>query len=202
MPSIEQETCDNPNMVQLQQEVVACAQCPRLIDWCQTVAREKRKQFQDELYWGRPVPSFGDYQARLLIVGLAPAAHGANRTGRMFTGDRSGDWLYRALYRAGFANQPDCVNQDDGLMLSDALVSATCRCAPPQNKVTAEEIANCRPFLLREIEALSDLRVILALGKVAFDGVLRTLYPDVKQRPKATFGHGVSYPFGRKTNLC
>src|SRR4029078_8736161 len=137
----------------------------RLVAWREQVAREKVKRFADEEYWGRPVPGFGDAAARLLIVGLAPAAHGGNRTGRIFTGDRSGDWLFRALHKAGFANQPTSVHRNDGLRLLDCYVTAAVRCAPPQNKPLPEENANCRPFLWRELELLSRVEVIVALGR-------------------------------------
>ena len=155
--------------------VVACRRCPRLIHYIQDVARTKRRAYRDWEYWGRPVPGFGDPLARLLIVGLAPAAHGANRTGRMFTGDSSGDWLYRALHRAGFANQPTSTHRDDGLRLHDAYVTASCRCAPPGNKPSREELAACRGFLARELEILATVRVIVCLGQIAFDNVLRLM---------------------------
>ncbi len=181
-------------MTELQDTIVNCRQCPRLVVWREKIADEKRRQFMDDTYWGKAVPSFGDYQAQFLIVGLAPAAHGANRTGRMFTGDRSGDWLYRALYKVGFANQPTSTDINDGLTLTNCLITATCHCAPPQNKLTAEEIRTCRPFLMREFAALRNLKVILALGKIAFDGVLKTLQEETGESPgKYTFGHGVEY---------
>lgn len=156
----------------LQEEIINCALCPRLVEWRARVAKEKVKRFQHEQYWGKPVPSFGDSQARLLIIGLAPAAHGGNRTGRVFTGDRSGDWLYRALYRAGFANQPTSVHRNDGLALNDCYINAVIHCAPPDNKPLPGEIMNCRPYLLREIETLSRLRVVVALGRIAFDAAI------------------------------
>ena len=155
----------------LNQRIVRCARCPRLRDWCRTVAREKRRAFQDETYWGKPVPNFGDPHARLLIVGLAPAAHGANRTGRMFTGDRSGDWLYRALHKAGFASQPTATARDDGLRLDGCAITATCHCAPPVNKPAKEEIDNCREWFDATVDLLQP-RVYLALGQIAFRSVV------------------------------
>lgn len=175
----------------LQAEVTACRACPRLVSWRERVALEKRAAFRDEEYWGAPVPGFGDPAARLLIVGLAPAAHGANRTGRMFTGDRSGDWLYRALHRAGFANQPDSTARDDGLELRDTWITAAVRCAPPGNRPTPEERDTCAEWLSREIALLPDLRVAVALGGFGWDALLRVL--DRRgwkvPRPKPMFGH-------------
>ncbi|HEX9341012.1 MAG TPA: uracil-DNA glycosylase [Thermoplasmata archaeon] len=157
----------------LTSEIVACRRCPRLVRYREGVARTKRAAFRDWTYWGRPVPGFGDPQARVLVVGLAPAAHGGNRTGRAFTGDRSGEWLYRALYRAGFANQPTSVSRDDGLALHDCYIVAAVRCAPPQNKPSHVEFARCQPFIEREIALLPNLRVVVALGAVAMDAFLR-----------------------------
>src|SRR5579859_1218390 len=168
-------------------EIVACRACPRLVAWREQVAREKRAAYQACTYWGRPVPGFGDPQARLVIVGLAPAAHGGNRTGRVFTGDRSGDWLFGALYRAGYANQPTSDHLGDGLELHDAYVSACVRCAPPNNRPTPDERDTCLPFLARELELLSRWRVIVCLGKFAYDGLARTIGPA--HRPP--FGHAV-----------
>ncbi|MDZ7344583.1 MAG: uracil-DNA glycosylase [candidate division KSB1 bacterium] len=187
----------------LQKQIIACRQCPRLVAWREQIAREKTKRFANEEYWGKPIPSFGDPNARLLIVGLAPAAHGGNRTGRMFTGDRSGDWLFRALYKAGFANQPNSVHRHDGLKLTDCYITATLRCAPPQNKPTPEEIANCRPYLLKEIALLKNVRVILGLGKVGFDNAFSAFSElhvlNFSPRPK--FAHGAEYTLNANLTL-
>src|SRR5881296_895231 len=160
------------DIVALTEEVIACRRCPRLVAWREEVAREKRAAYRDWEYWGRPVPGFGDPAARLLVVGLAPAAHGGNRTGRIFTGDESGNWLYAALHRAGFANQPTSVHREDGLRLRDAFVSAVARCAPPANRPTPVEIATCRRWLVAERALLPRVRVVVALGKIAHDGIL------------------------------
>lgn len=160
----------------LQQEVIACTRCPRLIRYCRSVAREKRRMYRDQDYWGRPLPSFGDPEAELLILGLAPAAHGGNRTGRMFTGDRSGDFLYRALYEAGFASQPESVRRGDGLELRGCYITASLRCAPPGNKPAPQELLRCRTYLIRELGLLSHVRAVLALGRIAFDTYLRIVY--------------------------
>jgi uracil-DNA glycosylase family 4 len=181
------------SLVNLQKQVATCHECARLVDWREKIAREKVRRFETEEYWGRPVPGFGEPRARLLIIGLAPAAHGGNRTGRIFTGDRSGDWLYRALHRAGFANQPTSINRDDGLKLIDCYITAAAHCAPPANKPLPEELAKCRPFLLEEIRLLRRLRAVVALGRIAFDSALaalklaRGITPEVRPR----FGHGV-----------
>ena len=167
-------------------EVVECRHCPRLVDWREQVAREKTARFRDWDYWGRPVPGFGDPKARLLIVGLAPAAHGGNRTGRVFTGDRSGDWLYAALYRAGFASQPTSVSSDDGLLLTDAYITAIVKCAPPANKPLPDERANCLPYFHRELSLLPNLRAIVCLGAYALEG----LWLALGLRPRPKFGHG------------
>ncbi len=177
----------------LERRVTECRRCPRLVAWREQVAREKRAAYRHETYWGRAVPGWGDPEARLLVVGLAPAAHGANRTGRMFTGDRSGDWLYRALHRAGFASRPEAVSRDDGLRLHDAFVTAIVRCAPPGNRPTPQEREACRPWLEAELELLERVRVIVALGRMAWDQTLRIL-ADLGvpvPRPRPRFGHGV-----------
>lgn len=175
--------------------MIACRRCPRLVRHRERVALVKIRRFQEEDYWGKPVPGFGEGGARLLVVGLAPAAHGGNRTGRMFTGDRSGDWLYEAMYRYGFATSRHSVSRHDGLKLRDAYISAVVRCAPPGNKPTPKETESCRGYLVRELEALEDVRVVVALGKIAFDGFLaawRDLGRD-QGRPKPRFSHGSEY---------
>jgi uracil-DNA glycosylase family 4 len=171
---------------QLRDEIVDCRLCPRLVEWRERAAREKRASFRDWDYWGRPLPGFGDPKARIVVVGLAPAAHGGNRTGRFFTGDRSGDWLFRAMHATGFANQPTSVSLDDGLTLKDAYVTAVNRCAPPGNRPAPDERDNCLPYLERELTLLKNVRVIVALGAYALDGIAR-LYG---LRPKPKFGHG------------
>lgn len=183
----------------LNDEIVNCTQCPRLTDWTAKVALEKRAAYADQEYWGRPVTGFGDPNASIAIVGLAPAAHGANRTGRMFTGDRSGDWLYRGLFHAGLANQAEAVGVDDGLELHNAWVTSAVKCAPPDNKPTAVEQNTCRAFLARELDALPHLRVLVALGGIGAAAVARHF--DIRPRPK--FGHGVEVPIDeRLTLLC
>jgi uracil-DNA glycosylase family 4 len=173
---------------QLHDDITACQRCERLVIWREHVAREKRAAYREQQYWGRPVAGFGDPQAPLLVLGLAPAAHGANRTGRIFTGDRSGDWLYRGLYRAGLANQPTSVSCHDGLALRGVWVSAAVRCAPPANKPTPDEREACGPFLTRELELLSELRAVLCLGAFGWAAAVRAL----GIRPMPRFGHGVT----------
>ena len=188
----------------LRQEIIGCRGCPRLVRWREAVAREKVRRFAGETYWGKPVPGFGDPGARLLIVGLAPAAHGANRTGRMFTGDESGRWLFRALHAAGIANRAESLHRYDGLQLKDCYITAVCRCAPPQNKLLPAEIRNCRPFLHREIAMLKNVRVIVGLGRIAFDGAVAA-YRDlgrIEAAKKPAFIHGARYDFGRLTFIA
>lgn len=173
----------------LEKEIINCRRCERLVVYRETVAQTRRRAYHNQTYWGKPVPGFGDQNAQILIVGLAPGAHGANRTGRMFTGDSSGDFLYRALYKVGFANQPHSTHLEDGLKLQNVYIGAVCRCAPPQNKPTNIEIRNCVPFLYREIEMLSRLRVVVALGRIAFDQMVS--YFGFSQKP--VFKHGGIY---------
>lgn len=167
--------------------MVACERCPRLREYCTRIAVERRRAYRDQEYWGRPVPGFGDPNAKLLIVGLAPGAHGANRTGRMFTGDRSGEFLYRALYETGFASQAESISRNDGLKLTGAYISAAVRCAPPDNKPKPDEFRNCRPYLEREIDLLKNVRVVVALGKIAFDAYLGILRDRGTIRSRAAF---------------
>lgn len=176
----------------LEDEIIACRRCERLVVYREAVAQTKRRAYQDQAYWGKPVPGFGDRNAQVLIVGLAPGAHGANRTGRMFTGDSSGDFLYRALHKAGFANRPLSLHREDGLELYNAYISAVCRCVPPQNKPTLTEIRNCVPYLYREMGMLSRLRVVVTLGRIAFEQVVDYFGFS----PKPLFKHGASYSAG------
>ena len=171
----------------LEADITACRRCPRLVAWREQVAEERRASFRDEEYWGRPIPGFGDPAARLLVLGLAPAAHGGNRTGRVFTGDRSGDWIFAALWRAGLANQPTSTHVGDGLQLSGVRVAAAVRCAPPANKPTPEERDACTPYLEREVALLPDVAVVVALGRFAWDVAWSVLAPGVRPRP--AFGH-------------
>jgi uracil-DNA glycosylase family 4 len=178
--------------------IVACRACPRLVAHREAIARLKRRQFRDEDYWGRPLPGFGDPRARVLVVGLAPAAHGGNRTGRMFTGDQSGDWLMRAIHGAGFANRTTSQRRDDGLRLRDAYITAAARCAPPDNRPTVVELARCRPYLERERALLTRVRVVVALGQIAFAAVLATERARgvTLPRPLPCFGHGAEATIG------
>ena len=208
-----QTTGNNPpkskaarELAQLQRQVIACKRCANLIAYCRQVAKEKRRMYRDWEYWGKPVPSFGDPRAELLILGLAPGAHGANRTGRMFTGDRSGDFLYRGLYEAGFANQPTSRDRSDGLELRNCYITAPLRCAPPKNKPTPEELRNCQPYLERELGILTRLRAVLVLGRIAFDSYLRVLAKreDFPRRSTLVFSHGASLalPAGLPRLFC
>ena len=180
------------SLTRVNRAAIRCRKCPRLVAWRAETAANPPRRYHGYKYWGRPLPGFGDGAARLLIVGLAPAAHGGNRTGRMFTGDRSGDWLYRALFEHGFANQAESVDRDDGLELNDCYISAAVRCAPPANKPARDEFDNCRSYLVRDLRLLRRLRVVIALGKIAFDSYLKAVaeagYPPARPRPK--FGHG------------
>ncbi|HYC22458.1 MAG TPA: uracil-DNA glycosylase [Candidatus Bathyarchaeia archaeon] len=180
------------SLASLSAQVIACERCPRLVAYRRQIAAVKVRRFRDDDYWGRPLPGFGDPRARLLIVGLAPAAHGGNRTGRMFTGDDSGDWLFRALHGAGFANQPTSRRRDDGLELDGAYISAAARCVPPENRPLPSELEACRSFLVREIALLEDLRVVVALGRIGFDAYLaaRTAAGRAVPRPRPEFRHG------------
>jgi uracil-DNA glycosylase len=196
----------SPALPALQQEVISCERCPRLIAHCREVARQKRRMYRDWEYWGKPLPSFGDPLAQLLLIGLAPAAHGGNRTGRMFTGDRSGDFLYRALCDAGFANQPASIRREDGLVLRNCYITAAVRCAPPENKPTPEEMRNCQPYLERELMLLTRVRAVLVLGRIAFDAFLRVVATREGFPPRSSwrFGHGLSHtlPGGLPRLFC
>ncbi len=186
------------DLAALEAEIVACRRCPRLVEWRERVARDKVARYADEPYWGRPLPGFGDPHARVLIVGLAPAAHGGNRTGRVFTGDRSGDFLWTALHETGFADRASSRRADDGLTLTDAWIAAAVRCAPPLNRPTNNERDNCAPFLVRELAILEEVRVIVPLGGFGWDAVLRTTAALGHQvpRPKPRFGHGAEVVIG------
>ena len=184
------------DFAQLRSAIISCTRCARLVEYREQVARDKRRMYREWDYWGRPLSGFGDPKAEVLVLGLAPAAHGGNRTGRMFTGDRSGDWVFGTLHRHGFANQPTSRHRDDGLSLQGAYISAAIRCAPPANKPTADELAACQPYLLRELELLERLRVVVALGALAFATYLaaRRERGEALASPRPHFGHGVSYP--------
>lgn len=194
------------SLEEIEKQVVNCFLCPRLVEWRERVAREKVRRFQHETYWGRPVPAFGDHKAQLLVLGLAPAAHGGNRVGRIFTGDRSGDWLFRALHRAGFANQSTSSHRGDGLTLTNCFISATARCAPPDNKPLPSEVANCRRYLQAEVDLLwPQLRVVVVLGRIAHEAWLNQLrHRGVEvPKPSPTFGHLLEHAFaGAPTMLC
>jgi uracil-DNA glycosylase len=186
------------SLIDLQREIVACHRCPRLVARCAEIAQTRRKAYRDWEYWGRPVPSFGDVDAKILILGLAPGAHGANRTGRVFTGDRSGDFLYKVLHATGFASQPASTSRDDGLRLHDAYITAAVHCAPPGNKPTPEEIGACRGYLERELELLTNLRAVVALGKIAFDVYLSILRDRgvIRSRSPFLFAHNAEHRIG------
>ncbi len=194
-PSGQFLTETQSRFARLNARILACEKCPRLRRYCQKVARVKRAAFRDWNYWGKPARGFGDPMAELLIIGLAPAAHGTNRTGRMFTGDRSGHFLYAALYRAGYANQPTSVSRDDGLKLTGCFITAVARCAPPQNKPARRELANCRPYLEEELKLLRNVRAVLCLGRIAFDNYLELLKQQghIPSRSGYRFAHGASY---------
>jgi uracil-DNA glycosylase family 4 len=190
------------SLARVHRDVVACERCPRLRRWCREVARTRVKRFRDEEYWGRPVPGFGDPRARLLVVGLAPAAHGGNRTGRVFTGDRSGDFLFAALHRAGFASQAVSVGRADGLSLRDCYIAPVARCAPPANKPTPAEVARCREYLAREWALLPRVRAVLVLGRVAMDGFLAMLRQGGRPLPsRPDFAHGATHDLGGGVRL-
>ncbi len=182
-------------LVEIERRLTACRRCPRLVDWREQIAEEKRAAYADQDYWGKPVPGFGDPEASLLVVGLAPGAHGANRTGRMFTGDRSGDWLFRALHRAGFASQPRSTAADDDLRLLDCYITAAVHCVPPANKPSADEQRECGTWLRAEIAALAGIEVVVALGGLAFGRVLREELGWGRVEPRPRFGHGVEAAF-------
>jgi uracil-DNA glycosylase family 4 len=213
MPRAPERTDANPihlkqarnGLVLLNEEIVACTRCPRLVAYREKIGREKRRAYRDWEYWAKPVTGFGDPQARVLILGLAPGAHGSNRTGRPFTGDGSGHFLYRVLHNAGFASQPTATHRDDGLTLHNAYITAAVRCVPPQNKPTPKEIATCAPFLDREFAVMSGVKVVVALGKIAFDAYLNYLKRGDAIQSKAgfVFAHGAQYPLpGGRVLLC
>ena len=186
---------------QLNSEIISCIRCERLRTYCEQVARVKRRAYREQVYWGKPVPGWGDPQASLLIIGLAPGAHGSNRTGRMFTGDRAGDFLYSALYRKGLCNQPTSISRQDGLNLQGVYITAVGRCAPPLNKPLPDELLQCRPFLVRELKLLTSVKVILALGRIAYDGTLRALKElgETARKGSGSFAHGAVRPAGSYT---
>jgi uracil-DNA glycosylase family 4 len=184
------------NWEELNENLVSCCQCPRLVEWREKMAKEKRRAFLAQDYWGKPVPGFGDHKARVLVLGLAPGAHGSNRTGRMFTGDASGEFLYAALYRAGFANQPEGSERNDDLKLNDIFITAVCRCAPPDNKPDRVEMDTCRNYWISEMALLPDLQGIVTLGRIAFDEIISVLPILTTQRKDLPFSHGAFYDSG------
>lgn len=198
MAQIDDPQISKFGISELNDAVAACRLCPRLVEWRELAATEKRAAFRDQDYWGKPVPSFGPSDATVLVVGLAPAAHGANRTGRMFTGDRSGDWLYRAIWQAGLANQAESTSAADGLQLLDTRITSIVRCAPPENKPTVEERNRCLPYFRRELELLSQLRVIVCLGSFAWENCAR----ELGVRPRPRFAHGLEHRAGDLTLIC
>lgn len=192
-----------PKLSALQNKIIRCALCPRLVAWREEVGRVKVARFREWEYWAKPNPGFGDPMARLLLVGLAPAANGGNRTGRMFTGDRSGDWLFRALYKAGFASQPESISRDDGMKLTDCYITASARCAPPQNKLLPSELRNCKPFLLEELQLLKNVRVVVGLGRVGCESII-TAWQELggtMLRKSLLFKHGLELPLNDNVTL-
>lgn len=198
MESISVKRPREDSLTILHRDILTCEKCARLIEHCRHIAQTKRRAYRDWEYWGKPVPPFGDPNARLLLLGLAPGAHGANRTGRMFTGDASGDFLYAVLHKTGFASQPTSVSTGDGLHLLDAYITASGRCAPPDNKPSREELENCRPYLVRELKLLHNVRVVVALGRIAFDTYLSVLRAEgrIGRDVKPAFSHDVAHPLG------
>lgn len=182
-----------PQLEQLQRTIIQCRKCPRLVTYLKEISTRKPRRYREREYWSKPLPSFGDPEGRVLIVGLAPAAQGGNRTGRMFTGDRSGEWLFRALYHVGFANQPNSSNREDSFALKECYITATIRCAPPQNRPLPEEIENCRPYFLGELDLLKEVKIIVPLGQIAFVQTLKSLRRKGLEIPPLSFGHGKIY---------
>ncbi len=191
------------SLTKLQNSIIRCHRCPRLVRWREQVSKDPPRRYRGENYWAKPIPGFGDPRARLLVVGLAPAAHGGNRTGRVFTGDRSGDWLYGALHKYGFANQLNSDHRKDGLQLTNCYVTAAVRCAPPANKPLREEFENCQPYLARELLFLRQMRVVIALGKIAFDSFLKAHWDNggTRLKPRPGFGHGATVQLNSKLTL-
>ncbi len=190
---------NSEELIELEKEIIHCRRCPRLVAWREEVGRTKRRAYRDEDYWAKPVPGFGDPDARILVLGLAPGAHGSNRTGRMFTGDASGDFLYPALFRAGFVNQPLAKKQNDGLELKDIFITALCRCVPPNNQPSSSEIINCREYILREIVLLPRLKGVVALGKLAYDAAVHIIDPSGNGKVAPIFSHGALSIFHDKS---